>query len=90
MSEEQHAHRHAREIVNRLSRIEGHVRKVKTMVEEERDCADVLIQLAAIRSAVNKTAQAALEDHVESCLLDADGNTSGVWNDLKEAFDIFF
>ncbi len=90
MSEPQHAHRHSRDIVNRLARIEGHVRKVKAMVEEERDCADVLIQLAAIRSAVNKTAQAVLEDHVESCLLRADGNTSDVWSDLKEAFDIFF
>ncbi len=89
MSEE-HAHRHARDIANRLARIEGHVRKVKTMVEEERDCADVLIQLAAIRSAVNKTAQAVLEDHVESCLLGGDGDTASVWNDLKEAFDIFF
>ncbi len=90
MGEVAHTHRHSRDIANRLARIEGHVRKVKKMVEEERDCADVLIQLAAIRSAVNKTAQAVLEDHVESCLIGDDGKTSDVWNDLKEAFDILF
>jgi CsoR family transcriptional regulator, copper-sensing transcriptional repressor len=90
MSEAVHTHRQSQAIINRLARIEGHVRKVKTMVEEGRDCSDVLIQLAAVRSAVNKTAQAVLEDHVESCLLAGDGNTTAVWTELKEAFDIFF
>jgi CsoR family transcriptional regulator, copper-sensing transcriptional repressor len=90
MSEAGHVHRQSQAVINRLARIEGHVRKVKTMVEEGRDCSDVLIQLAAVRSAVNKTAQVVLEDHVESCLLESNGDTSRVWNDLKEAFDIFF
>jgi DNA-binding FrmR family transcriptional regulator len=90
MAEVTHKHAQAQAIVNRLARIEGHVRKVKMMVDEGRDCSEVLIQLAAVRSAINKTAQAVLEDHVESCLLSGNGSTEAVWEDLKEAFDIFF
>jgi len=44
-----HTHENTRQIVNRLSRAEGHLAAVKRMVEERRDCADVLIQLAAVR-----------------------------------------
>jgi DNA-binding FrmR family transcriptional regulator len=54
MGESEHKHRHTKAIVNRLSRIEGHVRSIKTMVEEERDCADILVQIAAVRSAVSQ------------------------------------
>jgi len=90
MGEKGRTHHQSQAIINRLARIEGHVRKVKTMVEEGRDCSDVLIQLAAVRAAINKTAQTVLEDHVESCLLEGNGDTAAVWNDMKEAFDIFF
>ncbi len=87
-----HEHHHRRAIVHRLSRIEGHVKKIKTMVEEGRDCPDVLIQLAAVRSAINKVGQAVLEDHIESCLLDGrpDVTAEAAWLELKEAFDAFF
>ena len=62
-----HEHHHAQRkaIANRLSRIEGHVRKIKEMIEDNRDCPDILIQLAAVRSAINKTGQAVLEDRAQ-------------------------
>ena len=87
-----HAHSQRQAIVNRLARIEGHVRKIKSMVEEDRDCPDILIQLAAVRSAINKAGQAVLEDHIDSCLL-AQGSqeeTDAAWAELRKAFDAFF
>lgn len=76
-------------VINRLSRIEGHIRAIKRMIEEEKPCPDVLIQLAAVRSAVKKTAQVVLEDHIESCLSQAafKGESNQEWESLKEALD---
>ena len=56
---------------NRLSRAIGHLESVKRMVEDERDCTDVLIQLAAVRSALSSTARVILKDHLEHCISDA-------------------
>lgn len=83
-------HRHGKTVlvINRLSRIEGHVRAIKRMVEEGKPCPDVLIQLAAIRAAVQKTAQVVLEDHVQSCFNKAAAKDSDEdWRSLKEALD---
>ncbi|MEM9164497.1 MAG: metal-sensitive transcriptional regulator, partial [Cyanobacteria bacterium P01_F01_bin.4] len=56
-----HGHVHSEEsikhIVNRLSRIEGHIRGVKTMVQEDRPCPDVLVQVAAVRGALDRVAR---------------------------------
>ena len=84
-------HQQTRSVLNRLSRTEGHVRAVRRMVEEGRDCADVLIQLAAIRSAVDRVARLVLEDHVESCLRQAvtNGTPDDEWESLKTALDRF-
>lgn len=84
-------HKHTKEAINRLSRIEGHVRAVKGMVEEGRACPDVLIQLAAIRSAVEQVSRVILSDHVESCLRGAaaTGDADDEWVSLKEALDRF-
>ena len=84
-------HQQTRAVLNRLSRTEGHVRAVRRMVEEGRDCADVLIQLAAIRSAVDRVARLVLEDHVESCLRQAvsNGTPDDEWDSLKTALDRF-
>ena len=89
-----HPGRHA--IANRLARIEGHVRKIRSMLAEDRDCPDILVQLAAVRAAVDKVCQAVLEDHVESCLIGpASGRASrrdvaAAWKELKRAFDLVF
>jgi DNA-binding FrmR family transcriptional regulator len=57
-------------LIRRLSRIEGQVRGVQSMVEQERDCLEVLQQLSAIRSAVQGASLAFLEQYVSSCLLE--------------------
>jgi CsoR family transcriptional regulator, copper-sensing transcriptional repressor len=87
-----HVHHQTRAIANRLSRIEGHVRSIKAMVEEGRDCSDVLVQLAAVRAALSQVGRIVLEDHLESCLLDA-GNAADAgetWTSLKKALDVYF
>ena len=50
-----------RRLVNRLSRIEGHVRGIKTMVQENRPCPEVLVQVAAVRGALDRVARIILD-----------------------------
>jgi len=57
-------------VQNRLSRIEGHVRGVKRMLDEHQDCEDLLIQLAAIKSALNQVIIKVLEGHIETCVME--------------------
>jgi DNA-binding FrmR family transcriptional regulator len=53
---------------DRLSRIEGHIRGVKRMLQEQANCEDILIQLNAIRSAVNQVTIKVLEGHMDTCV----------------------
>ena len=55
----------------RLARIEGQVRGIQRMVDEDRYCIDVLTQVAAIKAALDKVALALLDDHVSHCVVDA-------------------
>ena len=66
-----HTHQNTKQVLNRLSRITGHLNAVKTMVESGRDCSEVLIQLAAVQSALNGVCQVILEDHIDHCIVDA-------------------
>lgn len=59
------------------------------MVEDERDCAEVLIQLAAVRSALNSTAKVILKDHMEHCITAGDVNRTEKIAALNEAVDKF-
>jgi DNA-binding FrmR family transcriptional regulator len=73
----EHGHRHlhteeeTRAVVNRLSRAIGHLESIKRMVEEGRDCSEVLIQLSAVKSAINNTGKVILQSHIEHCIVDA-------------------
>ncbi len=82
-------HTKTKVVVNRLSRVEGHIRAIKRMLEEDKPCPEVLIQLAAVRSAIQKASQIVLEDHIESCLGQAalTGSSEVEWKRLKEALD---
>ncbi|MBR1708072.1 MAG: metal-sensing transcriptional repressor [Clostridia bacterium] len=71
MSEHTHHHTETKNVINRLSRATGHLEAIKKMVEEGRDCGDVLIQLAAVRSAINNIGKIILADHMEHCIADA-------------------
>lgn len=90
MSEE-HEHKKTKAVLNRLSRIEGHVRSIKTMVEDERPCSDVLMQISAVRAAIDKVGKIVLEDHLESCLIKTGehDDEDEIWAGVKEALDIY-
>ena len=66
-----HVHENQKAVINRLSRAIGHLEKVKRMVEEGHDCSEVLIQLAAVRSALDNTGKVILKDHMRHCMVDA-------------------
>lgn len=82
-------HTQTQKVVSRLARIEGHVAAVKRMVEEGRPCPDVLVQMAAVRSALDKAAKLLLSDHLEHCIMDSieDGNAEKHLAELKEALE---
>lgn len=91
-----HSHTHThnademKAIVNRLSRAIGHMEAVKKMVEEGEDCSDVLIQLAAVKSAINNTGKLILKEHINHCLVDAiEHNDKNAIEDLNNAIDKF-
>ena len=62
-----------KDIVVRLRRIEGQVKGIEKMIEAEACCRDVLVQVAAIRAAINKVGGLVLENYAKSCML-KDGN----------------
>ena len=66
-----HHHENTKAVLNRMNRAIGHMEAVKTMIEDGRDCSEVLIQIAAVRSAINNIGKIILEDHINHCLVDA-------------------
>lgn len=86
----EHLHQHAntKDVLNRLSRAIGHLESVKRMVEDGRDCSDVLIQLAAVRAALGSTSRIILKDHLEHCIVHAvESNDQAAIEELEHAID---
>lgn len=63
-----------KDLIHRLNRIEGQIRGIKGMVEEDRYCTDILIQVAAVNAALNSFNKVLLASHIRSCVV----------NDIKE------
>ena len=85
-----HTHTNTKAVLNRLSRAIGHLESIRRMVEEGRDCSEVLIQLSAVKSAINNTGKVILEDHIKHCLVDAieSGDMEAI-EELNKAIDRF-
>ena len=66
-----HYHANTKTVKNRLARVIGHLHAVERMIDDGRDCAEVLIQLAAVRSALNNICKLILKDHMDHCIVDA-------------------
>lgn len=85
-----HTHTQTKAVLNRMSRLIGHMESVKKMVEDGRDCSEVLIQISAVRSALDGVSKIILKDHIDHCIVDAvmehDMKTI---EDLKKAIDKF-
>ena len=89
-----HRHVHSEEdkkaVLNRISRAAGHLEKVKNMVKNDADCSDVLIQLAAVKSALNNTGKVILKNHIDHCIVDAvENDDTEAINALHDAIDKF-
>lgn len=83
-------HKQTKKVSDQLARTAGHVTSIKRMVEEGRDCSEVLIQLAAVRAAIDRVSKLVLADHLESCLHGAAaGMAAEEWAQLKKALDSF-
>ena len=95
-SEHGHAHSHThdpaeiKKIINRLARAIGHLESVKRMVEDGRDCSDVLIQLAAVRSEITGTGKQLLQEHLNHCIVEAveEGDLAAV-EKMRDAINKF-
>jgi len=85
-----HHHENTKAVLNRMSRAIGHMESIKRMVEDGRDCSEVLIQIAAVRSAINNIGKIILEDHINHCIVDAvETGDKKALEDLNEAIEKF-
>jgi len=85
-----HTHDNTQAVINRLSRAIGHLESVRKMVEEGRDCSEVLVQLAAVRSAINNTGKVILKEHLNHCIVDAvQSGDQKALDDMAAAIDQF-
>ena len=85
------AHHHDTEqVVHRLSRIIGHLEAIRRMVEQGQDCSKVLIQLAAVKAAVNSAGKVILKDHINHCIVEAvETGDQKALEDLSSAINQF-
>ncbi|MDR0647847.1 MAG: metal-sensing transcriptional repressor [Synergistaceae bacterium] len=94
MGHDEYHHVHSAEdqkvVINRISRAVGHLESIKRMVEKDRDCSDVLIQLSAVRSAITNVSKLIMRHHIEHCVIDAvhSGEFDRI-NDFKNAIERF-
>lgn len=78
--------------IRRLKTIEGHIRGIQRMLEEDKYCIDIIRQIQAVQGALNKVSSQILDGHLNSCLLSAvQGNDPAerqrVLNEITEVFD---
>lgn len=90
-----HRHQHTQEenkaILDRLARAIGHLESVRRMVADGRDCSEVLIQLSAVKAALNKTGLQILQNHMERCVVEAaQSGDMEVIAELNKAMSMYF
>ena len=85
-----HHHTETKAVLNRMSRLIGHLESVKRMIENGRDCSEILIQLSAVDSAIKAVSKIIIKDHMEHCIIDAvhNGDEQAIEN-LQKAIEQF-
>ena len=78
-----HTHEHTKAVLNRMARLIGHMQSIRRMVEDGRDCSDVLVQISDVNAALRNVGKIILKDHLEHCIVDA------VQEDDQAAIDRF-
>lgn len=86
----EHSHTGKKKVLDRLSRAIGHLEAIRRMVEEDRDCSEVLVQIAAVRTAVNNVGRIILLDHINHCIVHAvENGDQKALDDLNTAVNRF-
>ena len=86
----EHSHTDKKKGLDRLSRAIGHLEAIRRMVEEDRDCSEVLVQIAAVRTAVNNVGRIILLDHINHCIVHAvENGDQKALDDLNTAVNRF-
>lgn len=88
--EHTHTHTQTKAVLNRMARLIGHLKAIKQMIADGRDCSEVLTQLSAVDSAIKAVSRIIIKDHMEHCIVDAinDGDSKSVEN-LRKAIEQF-
>ena len=85
-----HSHTQTKAVLNRMARLIGHLESIRKMVEDGRDCSDVLVQLAAVDSAIKGVGRLILKDHISHCIVDAvEAGDQEAIQALNDAIDRF-
>ena len=66
-----HSHTQTKAVLNRMARLIGHMKSIRRMVEEGRDCSDILLQISAVDAALRGVGKIILKDHMEHCIVEA-------------------
>ena len=85
-----HHHTQTKAVLNRMARLIGHLEAIKRMINDGRDCTEVLIQLSAVDAAIKAVSRIILKDHMEHCIIDAinEGDQKAIEN-LHKAIEQF-
>ena len=85
-----HTHTQTKAVLNRMARLIGHLESTKKMIEDGRDCSEVLIQLSAVDAAIKAVARIIIKDHIEHCIVEAimEGDEQSIV-ELNKAIDQF-
>lgn len=85
-----HTHKQTKAVLNRMARLIGHLQSVRRMVEEGRDCSEILLQISAVDAALKNVGKIILKDHLEHCIVDAvQENDMEAIARLEQAIDRF-
>ena len=76
------------QIKNRVKRMEGQLRGILKMMEEDKDCKEVITQLSAVRSAVDRTIGVIVSSNLVECVQDAENNSEKTDELIKEAVNL--
>lgn len=88
--EHKHQHTQTKAVLNRMARLIGHLQSTKRMIEDGRDCSEVLIQLSAVDAAIKAVQRIILKDHLEHCIVDAiKDNDTAALERLNKAIEQF-
>ncbi|SKA07657.1 metal-sensitive transcriptional regulator [Selenihalanaerobacter shriftii] len=76
-----------KDLINRLKTLKGHIGGIEKMIEEDKDCIDILIQISAIKSSIDKVGLAIIEDHAHECVISSIDEGEGIETAVKDAIE---